>query len=294
MRRLKNVRLSIPCVVGPYTSVNCTLTLLRSKTRISSIDAGTYANDLETENPRVATNFAALESIATSSAQNDSGMFELNFRDERYLPFEGSGAISLWRIELSKDFRQFDYDTISDVLLHLSYTSRAGGVALQNAAVASLKKLLQDEASKPQARLFSLRHEFPSEWHRLQTLADNNGDHKQAFSLNKQRFPFMFQSNKISVNSIEIFGVPKGSAVPTLQLTLADPEGQAVNLQNAVAIGLLVRRSADNIDLEVKNLRSDGNEADWLIQVKKADVAASLERLEDIMVLCHYSISIQF
>jgi hypothetical protein len=30
------------------------------------------------------------QSIATSNAQNDDGMFELNFRDERYLPFEGA------------------------------------------------------------------------------------------------------------------------------------------------------------------------------------------------------------
>ena len=30
MRRIKSVALSIPSVVGPYTSVNCTLSLLRS------------------------------------------------------------------------------------------------------------------------------------------------------------------------------------------------------------------------------------------------------------------------
>jgi len=29
--------------------------------------------------------------IVTSTAQNDSGMFELNLKDERYLPFEGAG-----------------------------------------------------------------------------------------------------------------------------------------------------------------------------------------------------------
>jgi hypothetical protein len=28
-------------------------------------------------------------------------MFELNFRDERYLPFEGAGAISTWQLELT-------------------------------------------------------------------------------------------------------------------------------------------------------------------------------------------------
>ena len=33
-RRLKTVSLTIPCVTGPYTSVNCTLTLLNSKIRI--------------------------------------------------------------------------------------------------------------------------------------------------------------------------------------------------------------------------------------------------------------------
>lgn len=53
--------------------------------------------------------------IAASMGQNDAGVFEFSFRDERYMPFEGAGAISAWRIELSKekDLRQFDYDTIS-------------------------------------------------------------------------------------------------------------------------------------------------------------------------------------
>ena len=37
---------------------------------------------------------ARVQSIVTSHGQNDSGLFELNFRDERYLPFEGAGAIS--------------------------------------------------------------------------------------------------------------------------------------------------------------------------------------------------------
>ena len=46
--------------------------------------------------------FGAVQSIATSHAQNDSGLFELNFRDERYLPFEGAGAVSEWRIELPR------------------------------------------------------------------------------------------------------------------------------------------------------------------------------------------------
>ena len=30
LRRIKSVSISIPCVVGPYTSVNCTLSLLKT------------------------------------------------------------------------------------------------------------------------------------------------------------------------------------------------------------------------------------------------------------------------
>ena len=53
-----------------------------------------------------------IQSISTSNAQNDSGTFELNFQDDRYLPFEGAGVISTWRLELGSEYRQFDYDTI--------------------------------------------------------------------------------------------------------------------------------------------------------------------------------------
>src|SRR5262249_42237024 len=77
MRRLKSVSLTIPCVTGPYTSVNCTLTLLKSKIRIDPSPQPSYAE--QDSDPRFVYNYAATQSIATSTAQNDSGMFEVNF-----------------------------------------------------------------------------------------------------------------------------------------------------------------------------------------------------------------------
>lgn len=65
-------------------------------------------------------NFGVTGASATSSAQNDSGMFEVNFRDERYLPFEGNGAISSWQINLPLDCNAFDFETISDVIIRLN------------------------------------------------------------------------------------------------------------------------------------------------------------------------------
>ena len=37
----------------------------------------------------------SLQSIITSSAQNESKLFETNLRDERYLPFVNSGVVSV-------------------------------------------------------------------------------------------------------------------------------------------------------------------------------------------------------
>jgi hypothetical protein len=110
-RRLKTVSISIPAVVGRFTSLSATLTLLSSKVRESNRITGAYGAD---ENYR--SDHLAVEAIAASTGQNDSGRFQLDFRDEKYLPFEGAGAISRWRIELPRKFRSFDYDTISDVL----------------------------------------------------------------------------------------------------------------------------------------------------------------------------------
>lgn len=55
---------------------------------------------LGSEDSRFRDHFGSLLSIITSSAQNDSGMFKTNLRDERYLPFENSGVVSEWQLNL--------------------------------------------------------------------------------------------------------------------------------------------------------------------------------------------------
>jgi len=106
-------------------------------------------------------------------------MFELNFRDERYLPFEGAGVISQWLIELPQDCNAFDFETISDVVINLKYTSRDGGdalkaVAKQAAVLPGPAAQLRPARARPSfpsqnnlVRFFSLRHEFPSEWYKF-------------------------------------------------------------------------------------------------------------------------------
>jgi len=134
-RRLKSVSLSVPCVVGPYGVVNCKLILLGTRTRVSVENVQNTTSYLATtSDARFDVRYGAAESIFTSSGRDDSGLFETSLRDERFLPFEGAGAISRWRLELPGSVPQFDYDTISDVILHLRYTARDGGESMRDSA----------------------------------------------------------------------------------------------------------------------------------------------------------------
>ena len=108
-RRIKSVSLTLPCVVGPYTTISCTLRLLKNSIRINTANGdngyprNTDDEGLPADDDRFIENNIPVKAIAASNAQNDSGVFELSFRDERYLPFEGAGAISEWSLELFND-----------------------------------------------------------------------------------------------------------------------------------------------------------------------------------------------
>lgn len=212
-RRIKSASLTLPCIVGPYTSINCTLTLLSSRIRIKPIIKGSgadaYLENLDSEDSRFLYDFAPLQSIATSHGQNDSGLFELNFRDERYLPFEGAGAISRWRIELPKENNAFDLDSISDVILKLNYTAREGGALLREKARESLETLIAPVSSEddrklepPLQRLFMVRHEFANQWHKFLHGADNPPLELQ---LDKERFPYLFRGRDIRIVKITLY-----------------------------------------------------------------------------------------
>jgi len=297
LRRIKSVSISIPCVIGPYTSVNSTLTLLKSSIRYDkNLRKGQYARDTQNDDSRFTDSFGSIQSIAVSSGQNDSGLFETNLRDERYLPFEGSGAICTWRLELPTEFRSFDYDTISDVILHMRYTAREGGELLKQRAreelQVALKELIRGANQKGLVRAFSLRHEFPTEWYRFMTTADANGDHIQAFALTKNRFPFLFHRRAITIKRVDLFGMPKEDEEVSTLPALFSPGQQSVQFKEGAAVGRLLHRVSDPLEIDVVDIHVDLDKAKatWELKVLQNDVELVLKPLEDVHIICTYAV----
>ena len=215
-RRLKTVSLTIPCVTGPYQGIHCKAQLLKHSYRHGTSLAEGYprlaAGDPGGPDKRFIDDRKVRDVIVTSSAQNDAGLFEHSLRDERYLPFEGAGAISTWRLELPSEIATFNYETISDVVLHLRYTAKDDG-ALQNAASQALKSFLATAAARPLLRMFSLRHEFPTEWHRFVNSPASTVT-SLTIDLGRTRFPYFAQGRQISVCNAKVIARSKWGSAP--------------------------------------------------------------------------------
>ncbi|MBI2998767.1 MAG: hypothetical protein HYY46_10020, partial [Deltaproteobacteria bacterium] len=223
-RRMKSVSLTLPCVVGPYTTTSCTFRLLKNNIRINTANGdngyprNTDDQGLPADDDRFVENTIPVKAIAASNAQNDSGVFELSFRDERYLPFEGAGAVSEWSLELFSDLpsnnpdpanpdfgkplRQFDYKTISDAILHVKYTAREDAGGFKNGAVAHLRDYFSQDGATNSLRMFSLKQEFPTQWHRF--LHPTNPLNGNVFELEMvpSLFPVRDQGKTLKVNTI--------------------------------------------------------------------------------------------
>jgi hypothetical protein len=187
MRRIKTVAVSVPCIAGAYTSIHCKLSLLSSSIRISSLKGDNYARDTVNDDIRFRDFNGAIQSIVTSTAQNDSGLFETNLKDERYLPFEGAGAVSNWRIELPNDIPAFDPESITDVILHIRYTAREAGHLKPDAI--DLVKTGVLEAAGNLLQLFCVNQDFGTEWQRFASAADDNS-RKLNLLLEDDDFPY--------------------------------------------------------------------------------------------------------
>ncbi|MCC8456600.1 neuraminidase-like domain-containing protein [Photorhabdus aegyptia] len=106
IRRIKQISVTLPALLGPYQDVQAIL---------SYGDKAGLAN--------------GCEALAVSHGMNDSGQFQLDFNDGKFLPFEGI-AIDQGTLTLSfpnasmpeKGKQATMLKTLNDIILHIRYT----------------------------------------------------------------------------------------------------------------------------------------------------------------------------
>lgn len=188
-RRIKALALTIPCVVGPHVNVACTLKLQNSYLRtVPDMDEALIAAQKTPDGN---------DRIFTSHAQNDTGVLDFSFRDERYLPFEGAGVHSEWQLKLPKNVRSFNYNTIGDVIVHISYTAEydeSFGQLVEDRIFQDLNSINQENGL---FRVLSLKREFANEWYQ----AASEGAPME-ISLESEHFPFFAQGGDIQISSV--------------------------------------------------------------------------------------------
>jgi hypothetical protein len=309
-RRIKSVSLTLPCVAGPYTTISCTLRLVKNSIRINTGNGdngyprNTDGSGLPADDLRFIESNIPVKAIATSNGQNDSGMFELNFRDERYLPFEGAGTISDWSLELFNDsanadfgvpLRQFDYSTITEPLLHIKFTAWEDAGTFKNNAVKHLREYFSQDEEAPSHLMLDLRRGFASQWARFLNPANPAAGNIFELDLAAHLFPLRDAGKTLKISAVYLlarctdsgkYGVtltPPSPAAPNA-LSLAQAKqygGLHVDQHDVTAAGIEVATTDVAQRWNIKMSRPGGGDL-------KLDAVKNVMEVEDVILILAY------
>ncbi|MEV6304895.1 hemopexin repeat-containing protein [Actinoplanes sp. NPDC051861] len=178
-RQIRTVSVSFDAEDGPL-GVNATLTQLDHRTVLSADPAAVKFLLEPNGSPPAAvrTDWRAGDQVVLSEVEegrDNNGLFETRFDDDRYLPFEGTGAVSRWRLDTGG---QRPPDDLLDVTVTVKYTAEAGGETFATAVRGMLKPY-------PATRMFNVAAEFPEAWAEFR----DNGSATLVLPLAPDQFP---------------------------------------------------------------------------------------------------------
>lgn len=156
LRQLVRVSLSLPGVLGPYENSRVMLGQLASSYLLKPDLGGCkhmyrQANELSGEHDDISPRYVIAnprpgQQIAVSAGSDDSGLHFVQMEDARYLPFEGTGAVSTWTLSFPRyaSARQQEIlDALEDIVVQVRYRAMDGGKSF-----AAQVKALQQDADK--------------------------------------------------------------------------------------------------------------------------------------------------
>ncbi len=172
---------------SPQT-VNATLTQLSNKMVMSpDKKAVKFLLDPKDQPPTsIRSNWRAAQQIALSHIEEyeeGNGLFELRFDDDRYLPFEGTGAISRWRLELNGKRGSIKMEDLANLTIKLKYTAINGGELFKDTVKGMLKPYFTTQ-------YLSLADDFYDTWENWL----GNGESELSLPMTQDRFPNMASS----------------------------------------------------------------------------------------------------
>ena len=296
-RIIKSISISIPCVAGPYTTVPCTLTHTGSYVRKA-------ADSLQSVTA------VPCNTIATSSAQNDNGVFDFNFRDERYLPFEGAGAICNMDLQLgglkgsdgNVNLFPFDFNTISDVIIHVKYTAqKATGTGANrsetvhakiNAAILGTYPFLSTTPTVGATggillpRMLSLKHEFPNEWFKYSDHYGADSSTPVTVKLMPDHFPFYKKGRGITVVRMDMKIVKKAASSTAYRIKYRVGTGTeySVDISGTTSLG-----TASSLSISIPNTPPGQNISFRMTTATDTPVNID-DLLEDVLIVATYQV----
>jgi hypothetical protein len=155
-RQIRTLAVTFDTEDGPV-GVNATLTQLDNKTVLSADPkAVKFLLDPKGSPPdSLRGDWRPSQQIALSEVEQgveNNGLFELRYDDERYVPFEGTGAVSRWRLDAGRLPAG-----LLDVTVIVRYTATQGGDAFATAVKGMLRPY-------PSGRYLDVATEFEQEW----------------------------------------------------------------------------------------------------------------------------------
>ncbi|MCI8211520.1 hypothetical protein AUC61_18485 [Pseudomonas sp. S25] len=139
LRQLIRVSISLPGLLKPYQDIHATLSQQTSSYLLQPqidnvkylyVQAGDLPEEEGTRQDQIVSNPRPNQQIGISTGVDDDGMFMLDFGDERYLPFEGTGAVSRWTLSFPSHESvsgQTMLESLPDIILHIRYLAVDGG-----------------------------------------------------------------------------------------------------------------------------------------------------------------------
>ncbi len=237
-RKITTMSVTIPAVVGPYQNIKATLKqTFNAWVYDPTADAATQYlldNETGTAPDGLIENWLPNQAIAISKGLDDSGMFVLNFEDPRYLPFEGTGAVSNWTLEMPTTTNRFDFNSITDVIFTVKYT------ALYDASLETKVKGWLASYPYEGGLYYVLQQAFASQWYACMS--------NQVAGATTQTLSFPIAPNQLNAyQSVSLTGVlflvetAEGMSMPAtsqfMSLTIGSQTAKPIS--NAGAIGTI-------------------------------------------------------